>query len=196
MKKFIALLISFCMFGGAVVSADTTTTYTVKSGDTMWKIASKFQVGCQELINANSSIKNPNMIYVGQKLTIPVQDTSHEQEVLKLVNQERSKQGLDPLTLNWELSRVAKIKSQDMNDNKYFSHTSPTYGTPFNMIKNFGIKYNYAGENIAQGYKTPDAVMKAWMNSSGHKANIMNKNYTQLGVGYYNGYWTQMFIGK
>lgn len=128
-------------------------------------------------------------------------DTSTEQEILKLVNAERSKAGVKPLTLNWELSRVAKFKSEDMRDNNYFSHTSPTYGSPFDMIKNFGISYSAAGENIAAGQKTADEVMKAWMNSSGHKANILNANYTQLGVGKatggsYGTYWTQMFIKK
>ena len=98
---------------------------------------------------------------------------------------------------SWELSRVARYKSQDMVDNRYFSHTSPTYGTPFQMIKAFGLTYRTAGENIAYGQRTPQAVVNAWMNSSGHRANILNPSYTQIGVGYAsNGhYWTQMFIG-
>ena len=85
-----------------------------------------------------------------------------------------------------------------MRDNKYFSHTSPTYGTPFQMIKSFGITYRSAGENIARGQTTPKKVVDAWMNSSGHRANILNASYTHIGVGYasYGHYWTQMFIGK
>ena len=81
---------------------------------------------------------------------------------------------------------------------KYFSHTSPTYGTPFQMMKNFGITYRTAGENIARGQISPKAVVDAWMNSSGHRANILNSSFTHIGVGYAeNGrYWTQMFIGK
>ena len=84
-----------------------------------------------------------------------------------------------------------------MADNRYFSHTSPTYGSPFQMIKNFGISYRTAGENIAAGQRTPKAVVDAWMNSSGHRANILNASYTQIGVGYVASghYWTQMFIG-
>ena len=80
----------------------------------------------------------------------------------------------------------------------YFSHTSPTYGSPFDMMKNFGISYRSAGENIAKGYATPEAVVKGWMNSPGHRANILNKSFTHIGVGYVeNGsYWTQMFILK
>ncbi|AGY48392.1 sporulation protein [Bacillus phage Slash] len=177
------------------------TTYTVQPNDTMWKIAVKNKVGVQELINANSSLKNPNLIYAGQKLTIPTQDSSYEQQVIKLVNAERAKAGLKPLKENWELSRVAEFKSKDMKDNNYFDHNSKTYGSPFTMIKKFGISYKTAGENIAAGQKTPDEVMKAWMNSPGHKANILNAGYTQIGVGYvtggsYGSYWTQQFISQ
>jgi len=172
-------------------------TYTVKSGDTMWKIAVKTQTGTQELINANPSLKNPNLIYPGQVLTVPTKaDATTEAKVVQLVNAERAKAGLKPLASNWELARVAKIKAQDMTDKKYFSHTSPTYGDPFKMMKDFGIKYTAAGENIAQGQKTPEEVMKAWMNSSGHKANIMSSTYNQIGVGYdaRSNTWVQQFI--
>lgn len=201
MKKLLSTLLVFLLIPTIYASAANYDTHVVKSGDTMWKIAVKYQVGVQEIIDANPQITNPNLIYPNQKLNIPVQDTSTEQEILKLVNAERSKAGVKPLTLNWELSRVAKFKSEDMRDNNYFSHTSPTYGSPFDMIKNFGISYSAAGENIAAGQKTADEVMKAWMNSSGHKANILNANYTQLGVGKatggsYSTYWTQMFIKK
>lgn len=201
MKKLLSTLLVFLLVPTLYASAADYDTHVVKSGDTMWKIAVKYQVGVQEIIDANPQITNPNLIYPNQKLNIPVQDTSTEQEILKLVNAERSKAGVKPLTLNWELSRVAKFKSEDMRDNNYFSHTSPTYGSPFNMIKNFGISYSAAGENIAAGQKTADEVMKAWMNSSGHKANILSANYTQLGVGKatggsYGTYWTQMFIKK
>ena len=120
-----------------------------------------------------------------------------ENEVIRLVNEQREKYGLKALTANWELSRVARYKSQDMVDNRYFSHTSPTYGTPFQMIRAFGLTYRTAGENIAYGQRTPQAAVSAWMNSSGHRANILNASYTQIGVGFVsNGhYWTQMFIG-
>ena len=134
-------------------------------------------------------------------LNIPTADssvTSYEQEVIRLVNAERAKQGLKPLTYDWELGRVARYKSQDMRDNKYFAHNSPTYGTPFQMMKSFGISYRSAGENIARGQKTPQDVVSAWMNSSGHRANILNSSFTHIGVGYVadGNYWTQMFIGK
>lgn len=175
-------------------------THTVASGDSMWKIAVKYKVGVSEIIKANPQIKNPNLIYPGQKLNVPTTDSSvtdYENEVIRLVNKERTSRGLSPLTANWELSRMARIKSQDMVDNHYFSHTSPTYGSPFQMMKSFGISYKTAGENIAYGQTTPQAVVTAWMNSSGHRANILNANYKQIGVGYVkNGnYWTQEFIG-
>lgn len=124
--------------------------------------------------------------------------SAFEQKVVELTNAERAKQGLKPLKLDTELSKVARIKSQDMKDKNYFDHNSPTYGSPFDMMKKFGISYNYAGENIAQGQRSPEEVVKAWMNSQGHRENIMNPNYTHIGVGHVadNNYWTQMFIGK
>ncbi|MBE7896346.1 CAP domain-containing protein [Paenibacillus polymyxa] len=114
-------------------------------------------------------------------------------EVVKLVNNERSQKGLKPLTSNAKLTEVALAKAKDMSTNNYFSHTSPTYGSPFDMMKKFGVTYTYAGENIAMGQKTPQEVMKAWMNSQGHRENILKAEYTQIGVAYYNGYWVQEF---
>ena len=121
----------------------------------------------------------------------------YEKEVVVLINKIRRENGLNELTIDTELSRVARIKSQDMRDNGYFSHTSPTYGSPFDMMKSFGIKYRSAGENIAMGYRTPQSVVDGWMNSPGHRANILNSSFSKIGMGYIaNGnYWTQMFIG-
>lgn len=199
-KKLFICIISFALLAIPVMNASAASTYTVVSGDSMWKIAQKYQVGVSEIISANKQITNPSLIYPGQKLTIPTVDTttrSYEKQVISLVNAERAKYGLKPLTENWELSRMARIKSQDMHDKNYFSHTSPTYGSPFQMMTNFGISYRTAGENIAKGQTTPQAVMNAWMNSSGHRANILNASFTQIGVGYVasGNYWTQEFIG-
>lgn len=124
---------------------------------------------------------------------------SYAQQVADLVNEERSKAGLSSLTMNASLSRVAQAKAEDMRDKNYFSHTSPTYGSPFDMMKQFGISYSAAGENIAKGQRSPESVMTAWMNSQGHRANILNSSYEQIGVGYCtdangNTYWVQMFI--
>ena len=132
------------------------------------------------------------------KPSVSVTNTStYEQQVIDLINEIRIKNGLSPLTENTALSRCAKAKSQDMHDKRYFSHQSPTYGSPFDMMKQFGITYRTAGENIAMGQTTPQAVVNAWMNSEGHRANILNASFTQIGMGYVadGHYWTQQFIG-
>jgi len=123
--------------------------------------------------------------------------SAFESKVVSLVNEQRQREGLSPLRANVDLSHVARLKSQDMADKNYFSHTSPTYGSPFEMMKSFGISYRTAGENIAYGQSTPEAVVEAWMNSAGHRANILNPAFTEIGVGYVSAghYWTQMFIG-
>ncbi|WP_247898155.1 CAP domain-containing protein [Paenibacillus pabuli] len=117
-------------------------------------------------------------------------------QVVKLVNAERAKAGLGALASDALLDKVAVAKVKDMSNNNYFDHQSPTYGSPFDMMKQFGVTYSYAGENIAKGQKTPQEVVTAWMNSEGHRANILSKNFTKIGVGYYNGYWAQEFIGN
>ena len=201
MKKIVALVLSAVLAMALAVSAAAADlSHTVAPGDTMWKLASAYQVGTSEIIAANPQIPNPNLIYPGQVLRIPQVSEAvlrYESEVVRLVNAVRAENGLRPLAVNWELARVARYKSEDMVANRYFSHTSPTYGTPFQMIRSFGLSYRTAGENIAYGQRTPAEVMDAWMNSSGHRANILNASYTQIGVGYCadGRYWTQMFIG-
>ncbi|OFI05928.1 chlorophenol reductase precursor [Clostridium acetireducens DSM 10703] len=228
-----------CASSVFVVSA-TSGNYKVAFGDTMWKISVKNHVSLNELIKANPQIKNPSIIFPGQKINIPTAKkttcntsvnsnttantstssnnvkpnnntnstnanstnsdiSSIESEVIRLVNVERQKAGLPALKANSELSRVARYKSQDMADNKYFSHTSPTYGSPFDMMKKFGIRFSAAGENIAYGQRTAQEVMNGWMNSPGHRANILNSSFTEIGVGVYKSssgvyYWTQQFI--
>lgn len=199
LKKSLTLIFIISLF--YITAEAKTIQHTVVKGESMWKIAVKYQVGLSEIISANPQVSNPALIYPNQVLNIPLMDesiTSFEQQVIDLTNEKRASRGLKPLNANWELSRVARYKSQDMANNKYFSHTSPTYGSPFNMIKNFGIKYRSAGENIAYGQRTPAQVVNSWWNSAGHRANMLNANYTDIGVGYVaNGnYWTQMFIQK
>jgi uncharacterized YkwD family protein/spore coat assembly protein SafA len=175
--------------------------YTVQKGDTMYAIAKRFEISYSELLKANPNITNPAMIYVGQKITIPDTNSlaSYEQQVFELVNKERSSRGLATLKYSNDVAYVARLKSQDMINKKYFSHTSPTYGSPFEMMEQFGLRFSAAGENIAYGQKTAAEVMNAWMNSAGHKANILSTAYTTIGVGVAkaaNGtlYWTQEFI--
>jgi uncharacterized YkwD family protein len=122
--------------------------------------------------------------------------SNYEQKVAELVNIERQKNGLAPLTLDSAISNVARIKSKDMADNNYFAHQSPTYGSAGNMLTQFGIKWSAWGENIAAGQRTPEEVVRAWMNSEGHRANILSPNFSRIGVGYVNSarpHWTQMF---
>jgi uncharacterized YkwD family protein len=123
-----------------------------------------------------------------------------EQEMLELINAERAKAGLQPLIIDLSLSRVAELKSKDMIDQQYFSHESPTYGSPFEMMKRFGISYQAAGENIACN-QTVAAAHQALMNSPGHRANILSSEYTHIGLGIVKGgtcgmMFTQMFIRK
>ena len=201
MKKLLLFIASMMLACVLMMSTSAASTHTVVKGDTMWKIAVQYEVGLSEIRSANPQITNADLIYPGQVLNIPTTDATvlnYEKEVVRLVNEIRAENGLQALTYDWELSRVARYKSQDMKDNKYFSHTSPTYGSPFQMIKNFGITYRSAGENIAKGYATPQAVVNGWMNSSGHRANILNASFNRIGVGYVasGNYWTQMFIQK
>ena len=124
--------------------------------------------------------------------------SSIEQQVLTLTNQERAKEGLKPLATDSALMDSARAKSSDMSNNNYFSHTSPTLGSPFDQMKAKGIQYKAAAENIAMGQRTAAEVVKGWMESPGHRANIMNGNFTHIGIGYVaqGHYWTQQFIQK
>lgn len=143
---------------------------------------------------SNTNVDKPNNKDTNTNINA---NMSIEEEVVRLVNIERQKEGLAPLTHSSELSKVARAKSQDMANNNYFSHNSPTYGDPFAMMGSFGIQYRTAGENIAKGYSSAESVVRGWMNSSGHRANILNPSFGKIGVGYVkvNGttYWTQMF---
>lgn len=126
--------------------------------------------------------------------------TADELEVFNLVNEQRVKNGLSALNIDNELQNVARVKAKDMVNNNYFAHNSPTYGTPFQMMKSFGISYKTAGENIA-GNSSNSGAVTAWMNSEGHRANILNNNYNYTGVAVvsspkYGKIYVQMFIGK
>jgi uncharacterized YkwD family protein/spore coat assembly protein SafA len=201
MKKMLAALlgVAFLMSYTPDVKAQPVDYHMVIKGESLWLIAVKYQVGLSEIINANPEIKDPHWIYPEQTIKVPriLETTKNmEEQVRYLVNVARQKAGLKPLYMDWQLQRCARIKSEDMKSHNYFSHQSPTYGSPFDMMKKFGVTYSTAGENIARGQRLPKDVMDSWMNSHGHRANIMNPAFTHIGVGYYSGTWTQMFIGK
>jgi len=213
MKRLISvlssMLLTIAVAGNVRASAQTTImtvstkNYTVQNGDSMWKICNKFQVGVSEVISLNPQISNPNNITPGNVLKIPNLDVikAIENKVISIVNVERSKAGVSTLKGNWQLSRIARYKAEEMRDKNYFSHISPSFGSPFDMLKSFGMTFSAAGENIALGQQDPGSVMTSWMNSQGHKENILNVNYTEIGVGVAKGsngniYWVQQFIRR
>ncbi|MFZ5815201.1 MAG: CAP domain-containing protein [Bacillota bacterium] len=126
--------------------------------------------------------------------------TAAEQQMLNLVNQERAKNGLAPLKADLQLTQLARLKSQDMIKHNYFSHQSPTYGSPFDMMKRYGVSYRTAGENLA-GNSSVTGAHTGLMNSPGHRANILSTKYTHVGIGIAQGgsygmMFTQMFVGR
>ena len=224
MKKTLFFLAAFTILATGTASSASAQHCDVQRGDSMWKIAKRYNVLFKDVLELNRHLhKNPNLIHPKDEVELPDGSTgtstdqsgtgdsdaqnsegrqaemTQAEAILKLVNKERQKAGVPDLTLSDALTNVAYTKAKDMADKNYFSHESPTYGSPFDMMKQFGISFSYAGENIAAGQKTAEEVMNSWMNSSGHKANILNENYTQLGVGFYRGgqygtEWVQMFI--
>ncbi|MBM7097427.1 LysM peptidoglycan-binding domain-containing protein [Bacillus sp. H-16] len=219
LKKLIYSVLAVAVAVPLVVgnTAEASSTHTVESGDTLYKISQQYDVSLSDIIDANSDIDNPDMIYPGQQVTLPSAQSAQqpsqtseqtsselsefEQEVVRLTNEERAQHGLPELEIAEDVSEVARDKSADMRDNNYFDHNSPTHGSPFDMMRSYGVDYNAAGENIAAGQQTPEQVVDAWMNSQGHRENILSSNYTEIGVGHVEGgqyghYWTQMFISR
>ncbi|WP_078543880.1 CAP domain-containing protein [Litchfieldia alkalitelluris] len=205
MKKILVLTLAI-MFALPVVSQPSAQIkmfkeppfefYKVSKGDSFWYIAQRYGLDYKRLMELNPDVVPTNM-HVGEVIRLKPSASHHssfEDQVVKLVNQERAKQGLKPLTHRADLKNVAHKKAEDMINSNYFSHTSPNYGSPFQMLKTFGISYQSAGENIAKGQKTPQEVMNAWMNSPGHRANILKPEYDSIGVGFYHSAWVQMFI--
>ncbi|MDX8045212.1 CAP domain-containing protein [Gracilibacillus sp. S3-1-1] len=120
------------------------------------------------------------------------------QKVVELTNQARNENGVDTVNFDHDVANVAQNKAEEMADRNYFSHTSPTYGSPFDMLKAFDVEYTRASENIAAGQSTPEEVVESWLHSEGHRKNLLDPNVSHIGVGYSpdGNYWTQMFIRK
>jgi uncharacterized YkwD family protein len=126
--------------------------------------------------------------------------SAEETLMINLINSERKKAGLPDYKIDMELMKVARIKSRDISNNKYFSHNSPIYGSPFKMLKDFSIDYNMAGENIA-GNSTIESAMNSLMNSPSHNINILSTDYNYIGIGItndprYGKVFTQLFVQK
>ncbi|MGD8192500.1 CAP domain-containing protein [Brevibacillus ginsengisoli] len=223
-KPLMAIALGLAL--SSITTSAFAATYQVKPNDTLSNIAQNQGVPFYQLLWANPQICNPDLIFAGMTLNVPQQSNSqpvnntvvsqpqtnqqpvqqpvqqtpevgtYAQQVFTIVNQERAKAGLKPLQLDSTLSKVANDKAVDMSTNHYFDHNSPTYGSPFDMMKQYGISSSYAGENIAMGQQSAQQVMNDWMNSQGHRENILNPNFDTIGIGYYNGYWVQEFTGK
>ena len=132
------------------------------------------------------------------KITVNSNETAYSEYIIKVIeltNAERAKYKLLPLKLSDALCKSAQEHADDMYINNYFSHVSQDGRTMSDRIAKYCLSYNYKGENIAMGYSSPETVVEGWMNSDGHKANILNTNYTEIGIGYNNGYWVQNFGG-
>lgn len=186
-------------------SGQTTVKQTVPTQQTTWKQTTSIQTQPSPSKPTTTQTSTPQTSTPTQQTTPQTQTTSAgltaaEQQMLNLVNQERAKAGLNPLQADAQLTKLARMKSQDMINKGYFSHNSPTYGSPFDMMKAYGVSYRTAGENIA-GNQSVQAAHTALMNSSGHRANILNANYTHVGIGIVEGgpygmMFTQMFVGR
>jgi uncharacterized YkwD family protein len=178
--------------------------YHVDVDESLRELAFRLHMSVPELKQCNPSYENlkpSDPVPQDDVVNVPdnAPQSEYEKEVVRLTNVERTKRGLKAFTSNnAQLNKSAMAKSNDMSQTGTFSHTSARYGSPFEQMKTFGISYSYAAENIAQGQRTPQEVVTAWMNSEGHRANILNPNLTQIGVGYASKgfYWTQQFIGK
>ncbi len=195
----LALFVAFPMFSQAEIKffqEPPFSHYKVSPGDSFWFIAKRYGLDYRELMRLNPDVVPTNM-QVGSVIRLKPDSAHHsafEDQVVELVNQQRARNGLSPLTHRADVKNVAHRKAEDMINSNYFSHNSPNYGSPFDMLRTFGISYTAAGENIAKGQKTPQEVMNAWMNSPGHRQNILSGQFDTIGVGFYNGAWVQMFI--
>ncbi|SEO29997.1 spore coat assembly protein SafA [Amphibacillus marinus] len=195
MLKILALSALFTMLFPIFLLAESE--YNVKKGDSLWKIAQKYDLGVTEVIEVNPQINNPNLIYPNEKVQIPTSDAIKHTEhiVIQLTNQLRARHGLSILRPSQRLSVAARFKAADMLEANYFDHKSPTEETIFNLLSEYDISYQRAAENIARGQQTPHQVVQAWLANPEQKANLF-ADFTHIGVGYIEDgkYWTQLFI--
>ncbi|MGN1333590.1 MAG: CAP domain-containing protein [Anaerovoracaceae bacterium] len=203
-KKFLMAALVLCIAAG---SADIGLGFTAEKGISFGGIFKLFSLNWGQSIgvpskpaDSSGTAESTGAIDSSGSTGTVSTANSMEKQVAFLTNSERKAKGLSALTLDSQLSKLARLKAEDMAKKGYFSHTSPTYGSAFDMMNKYGVSYRTAGENIAKGQKTAESVMNGWMNSSGHRANILSSAYTHIGVGYAkdsrgNTYWVQIFKG-
>ena len=109
--------------------------------------------------------------------------TGPEAELVELINEERKAVGSPPLTVDWEVTRLARLKTEEMKIHKHFDHESLAYGSPSQLLDRFGIVYTIAGANIAMGQETPKGTLDAWLKSESHYENLVDPRFTSAGVG-------------
>ncbi|WP_245902241.1 CAP domain-containing protein [Gracilibacillus dipsosauri] len=153
------------------------------------------QQEANEMPNADKEQQDPK---VENQPKSQQSNANFKQRVIELTNQARQENGVEPLSADQQVAEVAQKKSEDMSENNYFSHTSPTFGSTFDLLEDSGVEYSEALENIAAGQQSPQQVVKGWLNSEGHRKNILDPNVTHIGIGYDKdgNYWTQVFIKK
>ncbi len=193
MKKRIVLTTT--LLAAAVLGSTPVTSYAAE--------ATTIQLSTNKCYKVYAGQGTESLAQVLKKLCIkPDTDSSDEstlsyaEQVVKLVNEERAKAGLSALEMKADITTAANVRTKEIQQT--FSHTRPNGNSFSSVLREQGVSFNGAGENIAWGQKSPEQVMNAWMNSDGHRANILNKNFKNIGVGHYqdeNGvnYWVQLF---
>lgn len=195
-----------CLYFSLVLTVVAETKYIVVRGDTLWHIAQKNDLTLKSIINSNTQVDNPNLIFPGQVIIIPGykgksinKETVNvaENKLLELTNAKRIQLGRKPFTLEKSLSDAARLKSVDMKENEYVSHISPTYGDPSLMVREMKIPYQNVKENLGAGHRTAEELFSSWMNSSVARAKLLDEKATHIGIGYVEGglhgyYWTML----
>ena len=178
-----------CAFGLGLLVVTATGTGVASAGTLGTRDVSRFQQdGSQEAAAAESSGREES------------RSRRYAAEVVRLTNKQRRKHDCEDLSTNSDLARAARRHSDDMADHNYFDHTGRDGREPVDRAGDAGYEGGYVGENIAAGQKSPGDVVESWMDSPGHRKNILNCEYTEIGVGYekqrdsrYTRYWTQLF---
>ena len=163
--------------------------------DAKSQLDKEYSILTPEFEEMEGLIISDSMIPLGPEATATEQHP-YIQQIVDLVNAERTKVGLAPLTLDIQLSSAAQIRAEEQYT--LFSHSRPNGSSYRTVLDENGISYRGCGENVAYGFRNPQAVMQGWMGSEGHKANILQEKFTHIGIGYYVGpngyhYWSQLF---